>query len=83
MSCKFGDLYVKPVWISPILQMIDHEYEASADNLLSLPKGDKVMILSKQGADKGWWKGKIGLKVGGGLSMRLHLTSKIILTLQK
>jgi len=40
-----------------------HDFEASQPNMMSLQRGDKLMILSKNGADRGWWKGKVDGKV--------------------
>ena len=34
------------------------DYAATATTQLSLVKGDRVMVLSKTGQDKGWWKGE-------------------------
>ena len=46
------------------------DYAATATTQLSLSKGDRVMVLSKTGQDKGWWKGEHCATgtVGGGLS---------------
>ncbi|XP_022235087.1 guanine nucleotide exchange factor VAV2-like [Limulus polyphemus] len=41
-----------------------HEFTGASPNVLSLQKGDSVIIISKAGGDKGWWKGKIGDRVG-------------------
>ena len=35
-----------------------YDYAATATTQLSLTKGDRVMVLSKTGQDKGWWKGE-------------------------
>ncbi|XP_076314023.1 protein vav-like isoform X2 [Tachypleus tridentatus] len=41
-----------------------HDFTGASHNVLSLQKGDSVTIISKAGGDKGWWKGKIGDRVG-------------------
>ncbi|GFQ64571.1 mitogen-activated protein kinase kinase kinase 9 [Trichonephila clavata] len=44
-----------------------YDYEASGDDELSLRRGEKVEVLSKDSkisGDEGWWTGKIGDKVG-------------------
>ena len=44
--------------------MVVHPYQAIDQDELSLTKGEIITILSKNTADKGWWKGDIDGKVG-------------------
>lgn len=41
-----------------------YDFQANAANMLSLRKGDRIIILSKAGNDKGWWKGQIDDRIG-------------------
>ncbi|XP_013411701.1 proto-oncogene vav isoform X2 [Lingula anatina] len=40
------------------------DYAATATNQISLTKGDRIKIVSKQGEDRGWWKGELRGKIG-------------------
>ena len=44
--------------------VVVHPYQASDQDELSLTKGEIITILSKNTADKGWWKGDIDGRVG-------------------
>jgi len=35
-----------------------YDYAATATSNISLKAGDRIAVLSKTGADKGWWKGE-------------------------
>lgn len=39
-------------------------YEAANEDELTLKEGDLIMLLSREVADKGWWKGELRGKVG-------------------
>ncbi|KYM96009.1 SH3 domain-containing kinase-binding protein 1 [Cyphomyrmex costatus] len=39
-------------------------YEAANEDELTLVEGDKIVILSKDAPDKGWWKGELNGQVG-------------------
>uniref|UniRef100_T1KFD3 Protein vav n=1 Tax=Tetranychus urticae TaxID=32264 RepID=T1KFD3_TETUR len=41
-----------------------YSFTGNSANLLSLRRGDYIAILSKTGAEKGWWKGQIGQRIG-------------------
>ena len=40
-----------------------YDYMAMEPNQISLRRGDRVAIISKAGASRGWWKGRNGGKV--------------------
>lgn len=40
------------------------DFRGGKENELSLRRGCRVVVLSKEGDAKGWWKGKIGEQVG-------------------
>ncbi|GFR22757.1 guanine nucleotide exchange factor VAV3 [Trichonephila clavata] len=41
-----------------------YDFQGNSPNMLTLHKGDRIIILSKAGNQKGWWKGQIGENVG-------------------
>uniref|UniRef100_A0A183IQA9 SH3 domain-containing protein n=1 Tax=Soboliphyme baturini TaxID=241478 RepID=A0A183IQA9_9BILA len=41
-----------------------HNFEATASNMISIHRGEGVIILSKKDSERGWWKGKVDEKVG-------------------
>lgn len=44
--------------------VVEHNYRAVNSDELTLEKGQKVKIISKQISDEGWWKGELKGKVG-------------------
>ncbi|XP_029426926.1 LOW QUALITY PROTEIN: mitogen-activated protein kinase kinase kinase 10 [Rhinatrema bivittatum] len=57
----YGQGVVNPFWTAVF------DYEATADEELTLRRGDLVHVLSKDAkvsGDEGWWTGRIGDKVG-------------------
>jgi len=40
-----------------------YDYIAVETNQLSLRRGDRVAVISKAGASRGWWKGRLHGKV--------------------
>jgi len=40
-----------------------YDYLALEPNQLSLRRGDRVAVISKAGAARGWWKGRLHAKV--------------------
>jgi len=40
-----------------------YDYVAVEPNQLSLRRGDRVAVVSKAGASRGWWKGRLRGKV--------------------
>lgn len=40
-----------------------HDFDASDEKMVSLRKGDRVLVIDKQGEQRGWWKGKVNGKV--------------------
>ena len=39
-------------------------YEAANDDELTLKEGDIIVLLSREVADKGWWRGELRGRVG-------------------
>lgn len=39
-------------------------YEAANEDELTLKEGDLIILLSREVADKGWWRGELRGKVG-------------------
>lgn len=62
---NFDGLDQRLLWpFRRILAKALYNYQSEEHNQLSLRRGCRVVILSKEGDDKGWWKGKIGDQVG-------------------
>lgn len=40
-----------------------HDFDASDDKMVSLTKGDEVLVLDTQGEQRGWWKGRVNGRV--------------------
>ena len=51
---------------APVLSFARALYRFTGDSpsMLSFQKGDQVEVLSKAGEKKGWWKGRIGNRIG-------------------
>ncbi|XP_038620532.1 mitogen-activated protein kinase kinase kinase 11 [Tachyglossus aculeatus] len=61
-----GDGSPKPAYANPVWTAL-FDYEASGRDELTLRKGDRVEVLSRDAAisgDEGWWAGKVGDQVG-------------------
>ncbi|XP_066961659.1 protein vav-like isoform X3 [Macrobrachium rosenbergii] len=43
---------------------VQYPYEGSSRTYLSLMEGERVIILSREGESRGWWKGRIGNRMG-------------------
>ncbi|MFH4975751.1 hypothetical protein AB6A40_002460 [Gnathostoma spinigerum] len=41
-----------------------HSFEATDPNYLQLNVGEQVVVISRIGEDRGWWKGRIGNRIG-------------------
>jgi guanine nucleotide exchange factor VAV len=53
-------LDVKLKWpFRRIIAIAEFDFNPAESNQLPLKKGCQVTVLSKEGDDKGWWKGKI------------------------
>ena len=44
--------------------VVVHDWYGTNTKMLDINAGEKIMILSKNGSENGWWKGKIGRRVG-------------------
>lgn len=42
-----------------ILAIAEYNFEPDESNQLPLVKGCEVLILSKEGDERGWWRGKV------------------------
>lgn len=47
-----------------VLAKAMYDFRGGEPNQLSLRQGCRVVVLSKEGDSRGWWKGKIGDQVG-------------------
>ncbi|XP_014206930.1 protein vav isoform X1 [Copidosoma floridanum] len=62
---NFENLDQRLLWpFRRVLAKALFDYRGGERNQLSLRKGCRVVVLSKEGEAKGWWKGKIGDQVG-------------------
>ncbi|XP_068239225.1 protein vav isoform X2 [Palaemon carinicauda] len=43
---------------------VQYPYEGSSRSYLSLLEGERVIILNREGENRGWWKGRIGNRMG-------------------
>lgn len=50
----------------------NYAYESTARNYLSLEPGDTVIVISHDGENNGWWKGRIGNRVSNSLDHPLN-----------
>ena len=41
-----------------------HNFEPTSQSMVGLRKGQEVLVLSKNGDERGWWKGKVKGKIG-------------------
>jgi len=49
-----------------------YDYLALEPNQLSLRRGDRIAVVSKAGASRGWWKGRLRGKVNPLLQWKLY-----------
>ncbi|XP_014605891.1 PREDICTED: protein vav isoform X3 [Polistes canadensis] len=62
---NFENLDQRLLWpFRRVLAKALFDFHGSERNQLSLRRGCRVVVLSKEGDAKGWWKGKIGDQVG-------------------
>ncbi|XP_012253065.1 protein vav isoform X2 [Athalia rosae] len=62
---NFDSLDQRLLWpFRRVLAKALFDFKAEQSNQLSLRQGYRVVVLSKEGDAKGWWKGKIGNQVG-------------------
>ncbi|XP_012275456.1 protein vav [Orussus abietinus] len=65
LSENFEKLDQRLLWpFRRVLAKALFDFRGSERNQLSLRRGCRVVVLSKEGDAKGWWKGKIGDQVG-------------------
>lgn len=65
LSENFEKLDQRLLWpYRRVLARALFDFRGCEGNQLSLRRGCRVVVLSKEGDAKGWWKGKIGDKVG-------------------
>ncbi|XP_053200489.1 protein vav-like isoform X2 [Panonychus citri] len=66
LNLKLGIPYKSVLTVNPSLgyAIALYSFTGNSANLLSLRRGDYIAILSKTGAEKGWWKGQIGQRIG-------------------
>ncbi|KAL6420434.1 hypothetical protein ACFW04_014438 [Cataglyphis niger] len=65
LSENFEKLDQRLLWpYRRVLAKALFDFRGSERNQLSLRRGCRVVVLSKEGDAKGWWKGKIGDQVG-------------------
>lgn len=64
MTYCYCRLDIKLKWpFCQILAVAKYNFSTTESNQLSLKEGCTLKILSKEGDQKGWWKGQIGDKV--------------------
>lgn len=62
---NFDQLDQRLLWpFRRVLAKALFDFRGGEPNQLSLRRGCRVVVLSKEGDAKGWWKGKIGDQVG-------------------
>ncbi|XP_001946064.2 protein vav isoform X1 [Acyrthosiphon pisum] len=65
LSENFTGLDIKLKWpFCRILAIAKYNFSPTESNQLPLKEGCTLKILSKEGDQKGWWKGQIGDKIG-------------------
>ena len=65
LSENFEKLDQRLLWpFRRVLAKALFDFRGEERNQLSLRRGCRVVVLSKEGEAKGWWKGKIGDQVG-------------------
>ncbi|VVC33602.1 Hypothetical protein CINCED_3A016799 [Cinara cedri] len=65
LSENFTGLDIKLKWpFCRILAVAKYNFSPTESNQLPLKEGCTLKILSKEGDQKGWWKGQIGDKIG-------------------
>lgn len=61
---NFIGLNVRLQWpFRRIIAVAEFDFSPTEANQLALEKGCQVIVLSKEGEQKGWWKGKIDERV--------------------
>ncbi|XP_063243092.1 protein vav [Bacillus rossius redtenbacheri] len=59
-----------------IVAIADFDFSPQESNQLALRKGCQVVVVSKEGDDKGWWKGRIQDKVGFFPKVYVHVVQE-------